>query len=362
MATLKSNRLPPRPLPPHSPDFSRPSQSPNGQRLPFHKKNTLSFEEEGVQLDASSHKRATSDCTSGKPPTVGEEGRLRRGAGSVFRLASAFTPNGDCSLTTESSQVSVEVIVSELENPSEPGEDMSETEKTIRSIIKQREAKPTKPLDLQDCISTIMTQRQAALKKQEDERWRLKQHLLSTLAQPPSLGISFDVEGSDDPVPEFNEVIRPVKVAPYQRSTEKKALKENSFREKSPSREETKDIRKCTRVQNRKTIKTALGICCGGDMYRKGREEALEAIEGKPLQGAFIIAMRGKQEYAALYQLDLHKSTLEKIAGLSQLPSQLTSAQIAACYRYDSSVRAFKSVSLRLLFSGADAVLLKPSV
>jgi len=358
MATLKSNRLPPRPLPPHSPDFARPSQSPCG---PSHKKNTLSFEEEGPPLDASSHKRATSDCT-GKAPAV-EEGRLRRGAGSVFRLASAFTPNGESSLTTESSQVSVEVIVSELENPSDPGEEMSETEKTIRTIIQQRGAKPAleKPLDLQDCISTIMTQRRAALKKQENERWRLKQHLLSALAQtqPPTLGASFDVEG---PVPEFNEFVRQVKVAPYQQSTEKKTLKENSFREKSPGREEAKEARRMARAPNRKTIRTALTTCWTADLHRHGREEALAAMEAKPVAGTFIIAMRGKQEYAALYQQDARKGTWEKVAGLPQFPSQLTPAQAAACYRYDSSAREFKSLSLRLLFSAADAVLLRPNV
>lgn len=358
MANFKSNRLPPRPLPPQSPDFSRPSRSPSGQRLPSHKKNTLSFEEEGLTVDASSHKRATSDCTATKPPVNTEERRLRQGAGSVFRLASAL---GESSLTTESSQMSVEVIVSELENPSEPGEDMSETEKTIRTIIQQRGGKPTpdKPLDLQDCISTIITQRQAALKKQEDERWRLKQQLLSVLAQTPAspMGRSFDLE---EPVPEFNEYVREVKVAPYQLLTDKRPLKENSFREKSPNPEESKESRKRS---NKRTIKIALGVCLPGENYRKTREEAIAGMSDKP--GFFLIALRGsvlKPEYAAIYRANSGQSQLEKVAGGSQLPAQLSITQITACYRFESISREFRPVSLRGLYGGVDAILLRPSV
>ena len=339
--------------------------------------------------------------------------RSKHPIGSVYHHASSLSPNGlSVSSSTNNSSVvsgSVEVIVSELENPaeeigdfeqftekSEDG-DMSETEKVIRNIIKQRsQEKPTekemqsqgkeKQLNLQDCISTILMQREEDNKKLEDQRWQLKQHILEFISQSPiepgrkkertaaPAGVSFNKEAGKlgESVPDVEEYTDEAKLSPFQRSkgsepnVEASYVKETSFREKSPKPGRSPRVEEIAekrpfhpKVTNRKIVKNALcAVCLGGDVNRTLREQVIGALENSE-EANFVIVFKGtlgRQDFAALYSHDLLNGVLVKVVGHTQYPTQISPSQIHASYRYDSSSREFRPLPQRRLTIGTDAV------
>lgn len=337
--------------------------------------------------------------------------RAKHPIGSVYHHANSLSPNGISvsSSTNNSSAVSgsVEVIVSELENPVEDcsdfeqfsgkseDEDMSETEKVIRNIIKQRsKEKPAdkerapdkeKPLDLHECISTILMQRKEENKKLEDQRWQLKQHILEFISQSPvdpgktdrnpaATGTSFNQETGalEDSLPKIEEYTGETQVSPYQHSapSEPKAeasyVREASFRQKSPKPSRSPRVEERTekpqfhaKVTNRKIVKTALAaICLSGEVNKGLKEQVIEALENSG-EANFVIVFKGtlgRQDFAALYSHDLLHGVLVKVVGPSQYPCQILPSQIHASYRYDSSSREFRPLPQRRLTLGTDAV------
>jgi len=332
--------------------------------------------------------------------------RTKHPIGSVYHHANALSPNGvSVSSSTNNSSVvsgSVEVIVSELENPAEDlgefsgksdEEEMSETEKVIRNIIKQRsQEKPAerdrqigrgKSLDLHECISTILMQRREENRKLEDQRWQLKQHILEFISQSPvepgkterntaAAGVSFNQETGnfDDTLPKIEEYTGEMQISPYPHSapSEQKAeasyVRETSFREKSPKPNRSPRVEEGTdkrpfhaKVTNRKIVKTALAtVCLSGEVNRKLKEQVIAALENSGKTN-FVIVFKGtlgRQDFAALYSHDLLHGILAKVVGPSQYPGQILPSQIHASYRYDSSSRKFRP--LPQLTLGTDAV------